>query len=481
MIKIKNTLGKQLENFIPLEPGVVKFYQCGPTVYSRQHIGNLRAAALGDFIRRSLMYLGYDVTYVRNITDVGHLVSDSDNGEDKMAKGARREGLTPAEIAAKYTHIYHEDLNQLNVMPPTHEPMASTYVAEMQRMISVLLEKGYAYITPAAVYFDISKAEDYTRLSGQKLDLNQVGAGHGTAEDTQNKRNPQDFALWFFKTGEHANALQVWPSPFQSSLVEEGLGLPGWHIECSAMVKGILGNTIDIHMGGVEHIPIHHTNEIAQSESANGEPYVKYWLHNEHLQLDNGKMAKSEGRVVYVSDIAAKYPPLALRYFFLQSHYRSKQNFTWEALSAAASGLNRMQETVAGLYRQLAVGYDPLPAAVSIAYDREFKEALEDDFNLPQALAVAWSLLKDSNVSAEMKINTIGKFDEVLGLKLSEIENPKTEQQLDIPNQLQALLNLREQARVDKDWATADALRDQIKAQFGYTVVDTQEGQELQQ
>ena len=480
MLKIKNTLSKQLEEFKPINEGEVSFYQCGPTVYSRQHVGNLRAATLGDFIRRSLMFLGYRVTYVRNITDVGHLVSDADNGEDKMAKGAKKEGTSPEEIAAKYTKIYHEDLNQLNVIPPTHEPTATGYIQEMQEMIQTLLDKGYAYTTDKAVYFDISKAADYTRLSGQKLELNQQGAGHGQVEDLENKRNPQDFALWLFKTGEHANALQTWPSPFKSNEVEDGQGLPGWHIECSAMSKSLLGNHIDIHMGGVEHIPVHHTNEIAQSESANGEQFVNYWLHNEHLVLDNAKMSKSDGNVIFISDIAEKMPPLALRYFFLQSHYRSKQNLTWEALHAAASGLKRMQTLVAQIAYSLDTGYDPLPAGSDNKYMLQFQESLEDDFNLPQALATAWNLLQDNELSNAVKFATIIKFDQVLGLRLlDKVENPHSNSDIQVSPELAELLKERLQARENKDWQKSDEIRDLIKQKFGYTVVDGENGQKL--
>jgi len=350
----------------------------------------------------------------------------------------------------------------------------------MQQMIQQLLEKGFAYTTPTAVYFDISKAQDYTRLSGQKLELNQQGAGHGTVDDLTNKHNSEDFALWLFKTGEHEQALQVWTSPFISPLVIEGLGLPGWHIECSAMSKSLLGNTIDIHMGGVEHIPVHHTNEIAQSESANGEAFVNYWLHNEHLLIDSRKMAKSEGTAYYMSDISEQVPALALRYFFLQSHYRSKQNFTWEALQAAANGLKRMQELVFNLAFKVESGYNPLPAGANASYTYDFKIALEDDFNLPQALAVSWNMLQDLTLSPEVKISTITRFDQVLGLKLlDKVENPDSTPDIQITIELEALLTERQAARANKDWAKSDKIRDQIKQQFGYTLVDSANSQSL--
>lgn len=477
MLKVINTLTKNLEEFQPLEDNLVKVYQCGPTVYSQQHIGNLRAAVLGDLIRRGLLYLDYDVQFARNITDVGHLSSDADEGEDKMAKGAQREGLSPQEIAAKYTHIFHQDLAALNVATPDFEPQASQYVRDMIALIEILLDKGFAYTTPSAVYFDISKAADYTRLSGQKLDLNKTGAGHGGVDDQDNKRNAEDFALWFFQTGAHAKALQVWPSPFVSPAVEEGLGLPGWHIECSAMIKALLGNTIDIHLGGIEHIPVHHTNEIAQSESANGEEFVKYWLHYEHLMVDGGKMAKSDGTVVYVDTIVEKgIDPIALRYFFLQSHYRSKQNFTWEALQASATAYKRLQAQVAELFTQVGSDCEPLPAAVDAAAKNEFVAAIENDFNIPAALAVVWDVLK-SDGAADVKLATIVDFDRILGLKLADADNPHT--QKDLPAEAQALIQERAQARADKDWAKADALRARLQAEFNIEVKDTAEGQKV--
>ncbi|MBI2641477.1 cysteine--tRNA ligase, partial [Candidatus Roizmanbacteria bacterium] len=323
-----NTLTRKHEEFKPIEQGKIRFYHCGPTVYWVQHIGNLRAMTWADLIRRSLTFLGYKVTFVRNYTDVGHLVSDQDEGEDKMEKGARREGLTPSQIADKYIKIFNEDTQKLNIIPPDHAPRATEFIQQMIEMIQVLLKKKHAYITEYAVYFDISTFKNYNELNRQKIDLNIAGAGKGKIEDP-GKKHFSDFALWFFKKGAHKNALQTWPSPW-------GEGFPGWHIECSVMAKSLLGETIDIHMGGVEHIAVHHTNEIAQSESANGIAFVNYWLHNEHLNVESEKMAKSAGTSFTLSDIIKKgYDPLDLRYFYLNAHYRSKQNFTWESLSGA--------------------------------------------------------------------------------------------------------------------------------------------------
>ncbi|MFA5318694.1 MAG: cysteine--tRNA ligase, partial [Patescibacteria group bacterium] len=309
MLKIYNTLTKKKEEFKPINENRVGFYHCGPTVYWTQHIGNMRAMVLCDLIARSLEYLGYNVKLVRNFTDVGHLTSDEDEGEDKLEKGARREGKTPEEIARKYITVFENDIRDLNVMEPEVKPRATKHIKEMQAMIKILLEKGFAYKTELAIYFDVSKVKDYTKLSGQVLEKNISDAGSGEVSD-KNKKNPTDFALWFFKKGAHKNALQTWSSPW-------GEGFPGWHIECSAMSKKYLGDTFDLHMGGIEHVPVHHTNEIAQSESANGVKFVNYWLHNGHLTVDGSKMSKSEGTAYSIEEIKSKdFNPLALRYFF---------------------------------------------------------------------------------------------------------------------------------------------------------------------
>ncbi len=473
MLKVFNTLGRELQVFQPIEEGKVRFYQCGPTVYWTQHIGNMRAMVMGDLIRRSLIYLGYDVKYVRNYTDFGHLTSDADEGEDKMEKGAKREGLTPQEIADKYIEEFDKDVNLLNTLPPTISARATDYIQPMIEMVKVLLDKGFAYLTPEAIYFDVSKFPDYTKLSGQNLEMNKVGEGHGEITET-NKRNPEDFALWFFKTEAHKNALQYWPSPFESPEVEKGNGFPGWHIECSAMVKANLGDTIDIHMGGVEHIPTHHTNEIAQSESANGVKYVNYWVHNEHLDVDGTKMSKSLGNVYNLSSIIEKgYNPLVLRYFFLQAHYRSKQNFTWEGLEAAKVAYNRLINFVTDWSREVK-GQNSESALPSSEFKNKFVEALENDFNIPEALSIVWELTK-SSLSAQIKLVTIQDFDKVLGLNLVEsIENPK---ELEISNEAKILLEERNIARINKDWAKSDKIRDKLLNEFGIIVKDTSEGQ----
>lgn len=452
-IKIYNTLSKQKEEFKPLKSGEVSFYQCGPTVYWTQHIGNMRAAVIADIIRRTFEYLDFTVNYARNYTDVGHLVSDSDEGEDKMEKGAKREGLTPKEIANKYIKIFENDLRDLNAQEPKYKPLASSYIGEMQAMIQTLIEKGFAYKTELAIYFDVSKAKDYTRLSGQVLEDNVAGAGTGDVKD-EGKKNPADFAVWFFKKGKHENALQYWASPW-------GDGFPGWHIECSAMIKKLLGETIDVHMGGIEHIPVHHTNEIAQSESANGKPFVNYWVHNEHLLVNNGKMSKSEGTSFSLAEIKEKgFDPLALRYFFLQAHYRSKQNFTWEALEAAQNGFKNIQNQVRLLGKDVG--------EINTEYNNKFIESIDDDFNSPQALAVLQEVLR-SDLSNEDKLATILDFDKVLGLKLTEVLDE------DIPAEVLSLAEQREEARKNKNWEEADLLRNEM-FELGYDIDDAAEG-----
>lgn len=457
-MKIYNTLTRKLEEFTPINPPQVTFYHCGPTVYWTQHIGNLRAMVLADLIRRSLLYLGYQVTFVRNYTDVGHLTSDADQGEDKMEKSARREGLTPEQIAEKYIKIFEKDTNLLNILEPDYKPRASQYINEMIEMIKILLEKKHAYITQLAIYFDVSTFPNYNQLNRQKIDLNIKGKGKGKTEDPE-KHHFADFALWFFKKGTHKNALQTWPSPW-------GEGFPGWHIECSVMAKKLLGETIDIHMGGVEHISTHHTNEIAQSESANGVKFVNYWLHNEHLNVNNKKMAKSEGIGLTLDEIIRHgFDPLALRYFFLGAHYRSKQNFTWEALKAAAETLKKLKDLIITLRHQkdrVSLSEEKLSKINS--YQFEFNQFISNDFQIPQALALTWEMLK-SNIPSQDKLDLLFEFDQIFGLKLNEIsEEP-------IPANIIQLAQERDKARKKGDFETADKIREQIE-KSGYKIED---------
>ncbi|MFH0749662.1 MAG: cysteine--tRNA ligase [Candidatus Gottesmanbacteria bacterium] len=465
MLTLYNTLTRKKEKFVPITPGHVLFYHCGPTVYWTQHIGNLRGMTMGDLVRRALEYSGFTVKHVRNYTDVGHLTSDADTGEDKMEKGVKREGLTPDEIAKKYIQQFEGDVTKIHLKKPTTAPRATKYIKEMIDLVSILLEKGYAYTTDLAVYFDVTKFSTYTNLSHQQMDKMMEGAGKADISDPR-KKHQADFALWFFRAGVWTNAVQYWKSPFFSPLVHDGEGFPGWHLECSAMTKALLGETIDIHMGGVEHIPVHHTNEIAQSEAANGVPFVHYWLHNEHLLVNGKKMAKSEGTGYALSEIIDKgYDPLTLRYFFLQAHYRSKQNFTWEALEASKNALRDLREKILKLQHATPEkNYGVLASVVQ----KKFIDSISDDINIPQALSIVWDMMRGDATPGE-KRSLISEFDTVLGLRLTSWNEES------IPEKIQALGDKRKKLREEKKFTESDVIRDQILAE-GYTLEDTPHG-----
>jgi cysteinyl-tRNA synthetase len=458
-MKLYNTLTRKIEEFKTIKEKEVLFYHCGPTVYWVQHIGNLRAMTWADLIRRSLIYLGYNVKFVRNYTDVGHLTSDEDIGEDKMEKGAKREGLTPQQIANKYIKIFENDTDALNILEPDFKPRASEYIEQMQKMIQILIDKGFAYITDLAVVFDVSKFPDYNKLNHQNLELNKQGAGKGKVEDPQ-KKHFADFNLWVFKKGTHKNALQTWSSPW-------GEGFPGWHIECSVMAKSLLGDTIDVHMGGVEHISVHHTNEIAQSEAANEKPFVHYWLHNEHLNVNDAKMAKSQGTGFTLQEIINKnFDPLDLRYFYLSAHYRSKQNFTWEALSAAKETLTKLRAITQELKKSNET-HKSNESHEPHSYYQRFRNALLSDFQIPQALAVTWEMFK-SDLSPQQKLTLLFDFDKVFGLRLIEVTEEK------IPNEAIMLAEERKLARFNKDFKKSDELRVKIE-KLGFRIEDKNE------
>jgi len=453
MLKLYNTLSRKIEEFIPIEEGKVRLYHCGPTIYWTQHIGNLRGMTMGDILVRSLRHFGYDVTHVRNYTDVGHLTSDADTGQDKMEKGAKREGLTPSEIAQKYIDIFESDTRAINLVEPNFKPRPSQLIPEIIDMVHALVTKGYAYVTDLAVYFDVSRFPDYTKLSHQKMEMNVKGAGKGEVEDPE-KKHFADFALWILKAGSHANALQTWESPW-------GRGFPGWHIECSVMAKKYLGSTLDIHMGGVEHIPVHHTNEIAQSEAANGVPFVHYWLHNEHLVINQEKMAKSQGTGLSISEVIEKgIDPLALRYFYLTAHYRTRQNFTWDALRSAQQSLQELRR-LAHAPGRTSLSNEKLEKVD--AFRERFDAAIANDLNTPQALAVVWEMVK-SNIPGVDKHDLLLDFDDILGLNLSE--------EIHIPEALIQLGIQLDELRKLKKFEEADAVRNQI-IEAGYTVETT--------
>jgi cysteinyl-tRNA synthetase len=398
-LKLHNTLTGSVEEFSPIEAGKVKMYHCGPTVYDYAHIGNLRSYVFADILRRTVEYGGNDVTQVINITDVGHLTSDADTGDDKMVKGLKREGLPLTlgglkELANKYEEAFKQDLKALNIKTPHHFPRATEYLNQEIELAKTLEEKGFAYALADGIYFDTSKLADYGKLGGlTPLAESQARVG------AEGKKSPRDFVLWKLSGDEHMG----FPSPW-------GQGFPGWHIECSAMSRDLLGQPFDIHTGGIDHIPVHHNNEIAQSEAAYGTKLANVWLHNEFVRMSDTKMAKSEGTGVTLKTVAEQgFSPLTYRYFLLMAHYRTPVNFTWEALEAANNAFEKLKRFVG-----------PLSATgeVDAEYKKQFTEKLENDLNTPQALAVLWTLVKDKDVSPENKLATLLDFDKVLGLGL---------------------------------------------------------------
>lgn len=511
MIRIYNTLGRNIQIFKPISPKKVKFYQCGPTVYWFQHLGNMRAMVLSDLIRKVLEYSGYEVQFVRNYTDFGHLVDGdtdrSESGKDKVQERVKLEGITLEELTSKYKNRFDEDLLLLNIKPASVSPKASEHVKEMKDLIQKLLDNGKAYNTGEVIYFDISKFDNYTELSGAKLDEELIGSGHGEAKDGA-KRNPADFALWFFKTGTHKNSILTWESNFDSSKVKNGEGTPGWHIECSAMARKYLGDQLDIHMGGVEHIPIHHTNEIAQSESVTEKKYVNYWIHHEHLTIDGTKMSKSLGNVLYLSDIVEKgYDPMDLRYFFLQSHYRSKQNFTFKALDSAKSARIALAKKIASLGIQLnknseeKIKREAKRNNINDVYQlwkgikKEIVESFYYDFNIPKALGLLWSgvdeienMQKKSGVFFMSKYidkikDEIYELDEfVFSVKLKELADVLTKEKTEtkgievsvneLPKEIIRLIEDRNKAKAEKNYDKSDEIRERLLTEHNIIMKD---------
>lgn len=460
-MRIYNTASRLVEDFKPHEEGKAKVYTCGPTVYHFAHIGNLRSYICEDVLVKTLIYAGYDVKRVMNITDVGHLSSDADTGEDKMLKGAKREHTTVLDIAERYTKAFFSDFNKLNMrMPDVIEP-ATHCIPEFINMIEVLLEKGYAYQAGENVYFDTSKLEKYYKLSNQSEDELKTAVRDDVEEDT-NKRNKTDFVLWFTKSKFEDQELK-WDSPW-------GKGYPGWHIECSCIGIKHLGEYMDIHCGGVDNIFPHHTNEIAQSEAFLGHPWCRYWFHVHHLvEKDKGKMSKSSGEFLTVSLLEEKgYDPLAYRYFCLQSHYRKPLEFSYEVLDQMSDAYKKLRKRTS----ELAADGEA-DEAVFAEYRQKFEDALTDDCNTSMAFTVLYDVLKaDTNDATKRKL--IGSFDEVLSLKLLDALPAE-----EIDEELEAFVNEkiaeRAQAKKDKDFARADAIRDELLAR-GIAIKDTREG-----
>jgi len=455
-MRLYNTLTRQKEEFVPLEDNRVRMYSCGPTVYNYAHIGNLRTYVFMDILRRTLKYNGYELYNAMNITDVGHLVSDEDEGEDKMVKGAREQKKTPWEIAEYYTAAFMRDIAALNIEKPEVIPKATEHIKEMIEFVEGLLEKGYAYETSDGIYFDISKFKDYGKLSRLNLEEQMAGA---RVEVNDEKRHPADFALWKKAPKEH---IMQWESPW-------GMGYPGWHIECSAMSRKYLGDTFDIHTGGVDHIPVHHENEIAQSEALLGKPAVRYWLHGEFMMVNNGKMSKSLGNTYTISDLKEKgYNPLAFRYMCLNAHYRNKLNFTWDVMQASQVSYDRFIEGAL----QHKEGTAVIPKDVLTSFLTEFEEAINDDLNIPKALGVAWNMVRYPEKSKDI-YELLLKMDSVFGLGIEDAGKKDAEPELD--SEIEQLIEERQQARKEKNWKRADEIRDRLK-EMGIELQDTPQG-----
>jgi len=466
-LRLFNTRTRSKEEFKPIDENEVGMYCCGPTVYHYAHIGNLRAYVMWDVLRRVLELNGYSVKHVMNITDVGHLTSDADEGEDKMSKGAEREGKTVWEIAKFYEEAFFEDTRALNIKLPTVVCKATDHIKEMIELVEKIEKNGYAYNADGNVYFDTSKFDDYYVLSGFRPEEGDTESRVG--EDSA-KKNKADFVLWFTNS-KFGNQDMQWDSPW-------GRGFPGWHLECSAMSIKYLGEQFDIHCGGIDHVPIHHTNEIAQAEAATGKkPWVKYWVHNEFLVMDKEKMSKSSGDFLRMQTILDKgYDPLVYRYFCLGANYRQQLNFSWEGMDGAANTLKRLKEKVLVLKDSHAVDDETeYQSDKTEGYMVEFLGALNDDLNTSQALSVMWSVVRDEEINGDEKLALLYRFDLVLGLGFKDWER----EVFTVPDEVKALVDEREKARADKDWEKADALRDKI-AEAGFAVKDGADGPEIE-
>lgn len=467
-MKLYNSLTKRLEDFTPLHPPKVGLYTCGQTVYDYTHIGHGRKYTGDDILRRVLTRFGYQVTHVQNVTDVGHLVSDADEGEDKLEKGAKKTGKTVWEVAEFFTKNFYDSMDKLNILRPTIICKATEHIPEQIALIEKLLAKGVAYDTLEAVYFDVTKFPTYDGLFGQKLD-EQKTAVRQEVKTGEHKKHPADFALWFKRVGRFTDHQMHWASPW-------GDGFPGWHIECSAMAMKYLGETIDIHTGGIEHTAVHHPNEIAQSEAATGKPFVRTWIHHGHLMIDGAKMSKSLGNMFTVEDIVHRdFDPLALRYFYFTAHYRKPMNFTWVSLTAAQNALNELRvyvSTHSRIHSSRTILSEEKLEKVDV-YRKKFDDALENDLNMPQALAVVWEVVK-SNIPSQDKYDLLIDFDDVLGLQLRQTENDKR-QTVSTPEDIQKLLDKREDLRKEQKFAEADEMRKTIEEK-GYVVADSPEG-----
>jgi len=443
MIKLYNTLSKKKQVFRPLKDKEVRFYSCGPTVYNYAHIGNLRTYIFNDILKRVLRYNGLKVKHVMNLTDVGHLTSDADTGEDKLEKAAEREQKTAWQIAEFYTESFKKDLKKLNIEEPDIWAKATDHIEEQIKVIKILERKGFTYRIEDGIYFDSSKIKDYGKLEGKKKKNIMAGA---RVEMAEGKKNPQDFALWKFSPKDKKRQME-WNSPW-------GIGFPGWHTECVAMSKKHLGVPFDIHTGGIDHIAVHHTNEIAQTEAAFEKDLAMLWLHGEFLDLKKEKMAKSEGNVILLGDIIRKgFDPLSFRYLCLTAHYRSKLTFSWKALESAQKSLENLRERIFGLKDK---GEEK---------KKEFLKYINDDLDMPKALAFVWKIVKEEKATQELLFD----FDRVFGLGLNKIK------EVEIPEEIIEMVKQREKFRKKSEWEKADLIRKEIERK-GYAVEDTAKG-----
>lgn len=455
-IYLYNTLTRNKDKFIPINKEEVRMYSCGPTVYKDATIGNMRTNIFQDVLRRVLRYNGYKIKHAMNITDVGHLVSDGDEGEDKMIKSAKEEHKTPLEIAEHYTTLFFEDLAMLKIETPEIVCKATDHIKEMLEFVEELVKKDFAYETSTAIYFDISKLDKYPVLSNLNLEEQKAGA---RIEVDPEKRNPYDFALWIKAPENH---LMKWDSPW-------GPSYPGWHIECSAMGRKYLGEQFDIHTGGIDLIPTHHENEIAQSKGACGKIPANYWIHGEYLLIDGGKMSKSLGNVYLMKDFIKRgYNPIVYKLFSYSCHYRNKLNFTWDGIEAASKSLERLKNG----YQMHLQGKDEVEDKIVEEYEEKFHKAINDDLNMPLAMGTVWEVVRNEKKSPKLA-ELLLKFDTVLGLKID-----KQEEQEEIPQEILDLVEQRRQARQNKDWAKSDELRDLIQSK-GYEIKDSKEGTEV--
>ena len=459
-LKLYNTLTKQKEEFKPLQGNEVRIYTCGPTVYSFAHIGNFRAYVFMDTLRRVLKENGYTLKHVMNITDVGHLESDADEGEDKMEKAARKENKNPYEIAAYYTEIFFRDMGRLHIERPEIIAKATDHISDMLEFVKTLVKNGYAYETSKAIYFDISKLDKYPVLSNRNLDDQIAGA---RVDVDPEKRNPYDFAVWIKAPENH---IMKWESPW-------GLSYPGWHLECSAMGRKYLGDEFDIHTGGVDHIPTHHENEIAQSKGCTGHIPAKRWMHVEFLQVDGGKMSKSLGNTYTLDQLQEKgIEPLAYKMFCYTAHYRTKLNFTFEGALSTQKALNRLREG----YLTHLQNDEKVEETEIKEYKQRFLDAVNDDLNMPLAMGVVWEVVRNNKKSKQFA-DLLLEFDKILGLDLVNSKKYLEEQEkVELPEEIKELVEQRKIARENKNWAESDRIRDLLKEK-GYTVKDTKEGQ----